>query len=112
MSGGNSFISAGSKHIGTWESFTFEDQGNGKVAIKAFDGHYVALDSYLLGILKGTSHSVSAAGTFTLVDLGNNQLAIQADNGKYLRADFGGNAGLSAGSSSIGNHQTFSLIRR
>ena len=49
---------------------------------------------------------------FTLVDLGNNQLAIQADNGKYLRADFGGNAGLSAGSSSIGNHQTFSLIRR
>lgn len=112
MSGGNSFISAGSKHIGTWESFTFEDQGNGKVAIKAFDGHYVALDSYLLGTLKGTSHSVSAAGMFTLVDLGNNQLAIQADNGKYLRADFGGNAGLSAGSSSIGNHQTFSLIRR
>ena len=111
MSGGNSFISAGSDQIGTWESFTFEDLGNNKVAIKAFDGHYVALDSYLFGTLKASSHAVSAAGTFTLVDRGNNQLAIQADNGKYLRADFGGNAGLSAGSSSIGTNQTFTLIR-
>lgn len=112
MSGGNSFISAGSDQIGTWESFTFEDQGNGKVAIKAFDGHYVALDSYLVGTLKASSHDVSAAATFTLVDLGNNQVAVKADNGKYLRADFGGNAGLSAGSSSIGSNQTFTLIRR
>ncbi len=112
MSGGNSFISAGSDQIGTWESFTFEDQGNGKVAIKAFDGHYVALDSYLFGTLKASSHSVTAAGTFTLVELANNQIAIKADNGKYLRADFGGNAGLSAASSSIGSNQTFTLIRR
>ena len=112
MSGGNSFISAGSNQIGTWESFTFEDQGNGKIAIKAFDGHYVALDSYLIGTLKASSHTVTAAGTFTLVELGNNKLAIKADNGKYLRADFGGNAGLSAGSSSIGTNQTFTLIRR
>lgn len=112
MSGGNSFISAGSDQIGTWESFTFEDQGNGKVAIKAFDGHYVALDSYLIGTLKASSHTVSAAGTFTLLELGNNKLAIKADNGKYLRADFGGNAGLSAGSASIGTNQTFTLIRR
>lgn len=112
MSGGNSFISAGSDQIGTWESFTFEDQGNGKVAIKAFDGHYVALDSYLFGTLKASSHSVTAAGTFTLVELANNQIAIKADNGKYLRADFGGNAGLSAASSSIGSNQTLTLIRR
>jgi len=112
MSGGNSFISAGSDQIGTWESFTFEDQGNGKVAIKAFDGHYVALDSYLFGTLKASSDSVSAAGTFSLVELANNQIAIKADNGKYLRADFGGNAGLSAGSSNIGTNQTFTLIRR
>lgn len=110
MSGGNSFISAGSDQTGTWESFIFEDLGNNKVAIKAFDGHYVALDSYLFGTLKASSHDVTGAGTFTLVDLGNNQLAIQADNGKYLRADFGGNAGLSAGSSSIGTNQTFTLI--
>lgn len=112
MSGGNSFISAGSDQIGTWESYTFEDQGNGKVAIKAFDGHYVALDSYLVGTLKASSHEVSAAATFSLVDLGNNKIAVKADNGKYLRADFGGNAGLSAGSSSIGSNQTFTLIRR
>lgn len=112
MSGGNSFISAGSDQIGTWESYTFEDQGNGKVAIKAFDGHYVALDSYLVGTLKASSHEVSAAATFSLVDLGKNKIAVKADNGKYLRADFGGNAGLSAGSSSIGSNQTFTLIRR
>jgi len=112
MSGGNSFISAGSDQIGTWESFTFENQGNGKVAIKAFDGHYVALDSYLFGTLKASSDSVSAAGTFFLVELTNNQIAIKADNGKYLRADFGGNAGLSAASSNIGTNQTFTLIRR
>ena len=112
MSGGNSFISAGSDQVGTWESFTFEDLGNNKIAIKAFDGHYVALDSYLVGTLKASSKSISAAGTFTLVDLGNNQLAIQADNGKYLRADFGGNAGLSAGSKDISKNQTFTLIHR
>ena len=112
MSGGNSFISAGSDQVGTWESFTFEDLGNNKIAIKAFDGHYVALDSYLVGTLKASSNSISAAGTFTLVDLGNNQLALQADNGKYLRADFGGNAGLSAGSKDISKNQTFTLIHR
>jgi hypothetical protein len=112
MSGGNSFISAGSDQIGTWESYSFEALANGKVAIKAFDGHYVALDSYLLGTLKATSHSVAAAGSFTLVELGNNKLAIKADNGKYLRADFGGGLGLSAASSSVGNNQTFTLIRR
>ena len=112
MSGGNSFISAGSNQIGTWESFTLEDQGNGQIAIKAFDGHYVTLDSYLLGTLKATGQDVSAAATFSLVALGNNQVAIQANNGKYLRADFGGNAGLTAGSNSIGSNQIFTLIRR
>lgn len=111
MSGGNSFISAGSDYVGTWESYTFEDQGNNKVAIRAFDGHYVALDSYLVGTLKATAESVTNAALFTLVGLGNNKLAIQADNGRYLRADFGGNAGLSAASSEIGTNQTFTLIR-
>lgn len=112
MSGGNSFISAGSDQIGTWESYTFEALDNGQYAIKAFDGHYVALDSYLLGTLKASSDNVTPAATFSLVDLGNNKLALKADNGKFLRADFGGNAGLSAGSKSIGNNQTFTLIRR
>ena len=111
MSGGNSFISAGSDYVGTWESYTFEDQGNNKVAIRAFDGHYVRLDSYLVGTLKATAESVTNAALFTLVGLGNNKLAIQADNGRYLRADFGGNAGLSAASSEIGTNQTFTLIR-
>lgn len=112
MSGGNSFISAGSDQVGTWESFTFEDLGNGKLAIKAFDGHYLTLDSYLVGTLKASSHEINAASSFTLVELGNNKIALKADNGKYLRADFGGGVGLSAASSSIGNHQTFTLIRR
>jgi endonuclease/exonuclease/phosphatase family metal-dependent hydrolase len=112
MSGGNSFISAGSDQIGTWESFTFEDMANGKLAIKAFDGHYLALDSYLVGTLKASSHNTNDAASFTLVDLGNNKIALKADNGKYLRADFGGGVGLSAASSSIGANQTFTLIRR
>lgn len=112
MSGGNSFISAGSDQVGTWESYTFEALNNGRYAIKAFDGHYVALDSYLLGTLKASSHNITSASTFELVDLGNNALAIKADNGKYFRADFGGNAGLTASSNSISENQTFSLIRR
>lgn len=112
MSGGNSFISAGSDQVGTWESYTFETLANNKFAIKAFDGHYVALDSYLFGTLKASADSVNSAGTFTIVDLGNNKLAIKADNGKFLRADFGGNAGLSAASGNIGTNQTFTLIRR
>ncbi|WP_158527305.1 endonuclease/exonuclease/phosphatase family protein [Pelagibaculum spongiae] len=112
MSGGNSFISAGSDQMGTWESYTLKALENGQYAIQAFDGHYVALDSYLLGTLKASSDNISSAGSFTLVDLGNNSLALKADNGKYLRADFGGSAGLSAGSNSIGKNQTFKLIRR
>jgi len=112
MSGGNSFISAGSDQVGTWESYSFEALANNKFAIKAFDGHYVALDSYLFGTLKASADSVNSAGTFTIVDLGNNTLAIKADNGKFLRADFGGNAGLSAASGNIGTNQTFTLIRR
>ena len=112
MSGGNSFISAGSSQIGTWESFVLEQLDNGKVSIKARDGHYVGLDSYLVGTLKANHDSVGAAAQFELVALGNNKLALRADNGKFLRADFGGGAGLSAASGSIGNNQTFELISR
>ena len=113
MSGGNSFISAGSDQIGTWESFVMQQLDNGKVTIKARDGHLVGLDSYLLGTLKASRHDANdGAQQFELVSLGNGKIALKADNGKYLRADFGGGAGLSAGSSSIGNNQTFELIRR
>lgn len=111
MSGGNSFISAASNQIGTWESFIFEDLGHGQVAIKAFDGHYVTLDSYLLGTLKAIATAVDGAASFTLVELGNNKLAIKADNGKYLRADFGGHAGISAASAHIDENQIFTLVR-
>lgn len=111
MSGGNSFISAGSDQPGTWESFVLTDLGNGKVSISARDGHNVKLDSYLLGTLIANSHNTGAAESFEVVNLGNGKMALKADNGKYLRADFGGGAGLSAGSSSIGDNQTFKLIR-
>jgi len=111
MSGGGSFISAGSDQIGTWESFRFVELDNGKVAILARDGNYVGLDSYLFGTLKANNRSVGAGEQFEIVDLGNNRIAIKADNGRYFRADFGGGAGLSAASWSIGNKQTFQLIR-
>jgi len=44
--------------------------------------------------------------------LGAGKIALKADNGKFLRADFGGGAGLSAASGSVGANQTFELIRR
>ena len=111
MSGGGSFISAGSDNIGTWESFVIEALGNGKVALKAIDGHYVSLDSYLLGTLKADSHSLEADSQFELVDMGNSAIALKADNGRYLRADFGGGVGLSAGASKADTYETFKLIR-
>ncbi|CAA0117185.1 Sphingomyelinase C [BD1-7 clade bacterium] len=111
MNGGGSFVSAGSSQIGTWESFILQPAANGKVAIQARDGHYVRLDSYLLGTLKAEAHEISASATFELVELGNGSVALKADNGKYLRADFGGGAGLSAGSKSVGDNQTFVILR-
>ncbi len=111
MSGGGSFVSAGSSQPGTWESFIPALLANGKVALQARNGGYVGLHSYLLGTLT-TGHSKdSAAAQFELVNLGNNRVALKADNGKYLRADFGGGAGASAGSADIGANQTFVLIR-
>ncbi|WP_430462194.1 endonuclease/exonuclease/phosphatase family protein [Thalassolituus sp. LLYu03] len=111
MSGGGSFISAGSSQVGTWESFIPQVRGDGRIALKARDGSYVGLDSYLVGTLT-TGHDLnSAAAAFTLVDLGNNRVALLADNGRYVRADFGGGAGVSAASSAVGDNQTFRLIR-
>ena len=112
MSGGNSFISAGSDQPGTWESFVFEQLDNGKLTIRARDGHLLGLDSYLVGTIKASSHDAGAAQQFELVDLGAGKIALKADNGKFLRADFGGGAGLSAASGSVGDNQTFELIRR
>lgn len=111
MSGGGSFISAGSDQVGTWESFILEDAGNGKVLIRARDGHYVALDSYLLGTLKASNHDKGGAAQFILEDKGNGRIALKADNGKYLRADFAGGAGLSAGASVADDWELFTLIR-
>lgn len=111
MSGGGSFISAGSDNLGTWESFVLEQSGNGKVLLRARDGHYVALDSYLLGTLKANNHDRSAAAQFELIDRGNGNIALKADNGKFLRADFAGGAGLSALASSVDSWETFTLVR-
>lgn len=111
MSGGNSFISAGSDQVGSWESFVLQTTDNGKVLLRARDGHYVALDSYLLGTLKANNHDRGPAAQFELIDRGNGNIALKADNGKFLRADFAGGAGLSAGASVADSWETFELIR-
>lgn len=111
MSGGGSFISAGSNNIGTWESFVLEQADNGKVLLRARDGHYVELDSYLVGTLKASNHDKGAAAQFELVDRGNGKIALKADNGKFLRADFAGGAGLSARASVADSWETFTLVR-
>lgn len=111
MSGGGSFISAGSDQLGTWESFVLQQAANGKVLLRARDGHYVELDSYLLGTLTASNHDQGPAAQFELVDLGNGRIALKADNGRYLRADFAGGAGLSAGASVVDDWETFELIR-
>ena len=110
MSGGGSFISAGSSQPGTWESFIPVNLGDNKIALRARDGSYIGLDSYLLGTLTCGHAQSSAAAAFTVTDLGNDRVALRADNGRYLRADFGGGAGLSAASSALGDNQTFTLL--
>lgn len=110
MSGGGSFISAGSSQIGTWESFSLEQADNGKVLIRARGGDYVELDSYLFGTLTASNQDKGAAAQFELIDLGNNQVALKADNGNFLRADFAGGAGLSALASEVDDWETFTLI--
>ncbi len=110
MSGGGSFISAGSSQPGTWESFIPVSLGDNNIALRARDGSYIGLDSYLLGTLTCGHSQTSAAAAFTVTDLGNDRVALRADNGRYLRADFGGGAGLSAASSALGDNQTFTLM--
>lgn len=111
ISGGGSFISAGSDNIGTWESFVLEQADNGKVLLRARDGHYIELDSYLVGTLTATNHDKGAAAQFELVDRGNGQIALKADNGRFLRADFAGGAGASAGAAVADDWETFTLVR-
>lgn len=111
MSGGGSFISAGSDNIGTWESFKVIDRGNNKIALQARDGHYIGLDSYLLGTLKASKHSIGSGEEFDVVSLGGNKVALKAANGKYFKADFAGGAGLTASASAIDSWETFELIR-
>ncbi len=110
MTGGDSFISAGSDLRGSWETFVLE-QHQGKVAIRARGGLYVGLDSYLFGTLKAKFDQPQAAALFTLVEMGNGQIALQADNGNYVRADFGGGVGLSANASKPNSHERFELVR-
>lgn len=110
MSGGGSFISAGATQVGTWESFIPQTLANGKIALRARDGYFIGLDSYLLGTLTCGHRADSAAAAFELVDLGNDRVALRADNGRFLRADFGGGAGVSAASADIGENQTFHLL--
>jgi endonuclease/exonuclease/phosphatase family metal-dependent hydrolase len=111
MSGGNSFVSAGSDSIGTWESFTVIDRGNGKVALQARDGHYVGLDSYLVGTLNASNDNINSWEEFEVTNLGGNKVALKAANGKYLKADFAGGYGLAASAGSVGSWETFELIR-
>ncbi|MCP5161163.1 MAG: endonuclease/exonuclease/phosphatase family protein [Hahellaceae bacterium] len=110
MLGGNSFISAGSDKNGTWESFVIESRGNNRIALRAYDGHYVSLDSWLFGTLKADADTVGDRETFELVSMGGQRVALKASNGRYLRADFGGGAGLTANGWGIGSWETFTLL--
>ncbi|CAM3787766.1 endonuclease/exonuclease/phosphatase family protein [Parendozoicomonas haliclonae] len=111
MSGGDSFLSAGSDEIGTWETYIIEQVSGNKVALKANNGRYVRLDSKLFGTLKTDGKGIGERETFEMIDLGDNRVALKAANGRYLRADFGGGAGLSAGAGSVKGYETFELIR-
>lgn len=111
MSGGDSFISAGSDQMGTWETFVIEQQAGNKVAIRARGGRYIGLDSYLFGTLKASYQQPEAAAQFELERLSDHVIALKADNGKYVRADFGGGVGLSANSKSARSYEQFILIR-
>ena len=112
MSGGGSFISAGSSRIGTWESFTLENLGNGFVAIKDRSGNYLRVHSWLFGTIRADSSSVGKRERFKWVDMDHGKIALKAWNGRYLRADFGGGAGLSAGAWRARAYECFELIRR
>ncbi|WP_199243940.1 endonuclease/exonuclease/phosphatase family protein [Bacterioplanes sanyensis] len=111
MSGGDSFISAGSDHIGTWETFVLEPVTENKVALRARGGQYVGLDSYVFGTLKAKFDSPEVAAQFELVTQSNNAIALKADNGKFVRADFGGGVGLSANARAAKEYETFVLMR-
>ena len=111
MSGGNSFISAGSSQVGTWESFKVIPRGGNKIALQARDGHYVGLDSYLLGTMKANKDNIQSWEEFEVINLGSNKVALKAANGKYFKADFAGGAGLTASASEVDSWETFELIR-
>ena len=74
---------------GEWETFTWTELGDNKVAIQAANGKYVCCDEHKGGLLVADRDYIGEWETFTMVPQDDGTIAIKAWNGKFVTADYG-----------------------
>lgn len=103
-----------SPYIGAWEKFTLVDLGEGRAALRATNGKYVASELGEGAYLVANRDAVGPFETFALVRLEDGRITLKADNGRYVGAVFslpGDSAGLLyATSADAMDAQRFRLI--
>jgi len=78
---------------GPWETFRIDDAGDGRVALRAANGRYVAAEGGGHDALNANRTAIGAWEAFRVFTLGGGRLALQADDGAFVVAeDGGGNA--------------------
>jgi hypothetical protein len=81
---------------GAWETWTLEDRGGGKVALKSAHGYYLCAENDSAGTVKANRNAVGEWETWTMTKLADNRVQLKSWNNKYLSADSAGKMSLAA----------------
>src|SRR5262245_22630662 len=104
--GGGVHLSANRKEVRDWETFLFEDVGDG-VTIRTHSGHFVCAEPS--GVVIANRTDAGAWERWEVVDLGGGGtvIALKSHHGAFLCAELGGGGAVVANRPGIGGWETF-----
>jgi hypothetical protein len=109
--GHNNILMANREKASEWESFSYFDLGENKIAISSFQDKFLSAELNNKNIITASRDKIGEWEVFAKTDLGDGYIAIKAANGKYLSFDEK-TSQLFAIASSIGNKEKFKLSKK
>ncbi len=101
-------LRADQRQIGDSEVFLLKELGQGRIALRAWNGRYISADD---GRLELGGRRINTREVFDLVPQQGDQLALRAYNGRYLTAEDGGGREVTINRSTVRAWEIFRLER-
>lgn len=107
--GGGGNLVADREGVATWETFRIVPLKDNKIALKTYDGHYLAIGENGKD-LDARYNKIDTKSEFELFELENNKIALKASSGLFVCAERGGEHEIRARSKDVNPYEVFRLF--